>query len=578
MATARHRQENALRALDALLAGARAADLESDILDFKEEQGTVGAGGQRIAIEPRTDSAAQALAGEAACMANSDRGGVIVVGVDDKGVGSRAVRGAYLDGNWLRRRIHQWTVPPLQVDEIEERIVEGKRVYLIDVAPALAEIWCNGRLRRRQGDACVEVTGDDARRFLEARRRYDWSAEPSEVRLSDVDPAAYRAAAAEFEGAHGRRPGSVADLCLRLGLYANGAQEDDPLLNRAGALLLTAADGAQVHVDVLLKTGPSGPSVQRREFRAPLIQGLLSVEQHVLAALPVRPLPVGLQRLSIRTIPEPALREALVNAAMHRDYRQPRSRVVIEVMDGRILQVRSPGGFVEGVRADRLLSVPSRPRNEVLAQAFRGLRMAEREGAGIDALYIQMIRLGHAEPSITEEDGDVLCVLRGGPAHEPTLRFFVDLEHRTPAMIDDVRPYLAVASWLREPVLRPEHLARAAQCSIEAAEETLARLLDVGVAVRLANGGRSFRLANAARAQLHDRIVYKTRSSLDEQWDTVRAYLDGAETIDRTTAEVLLQVSSVRASQVLGALRDEGKLVPVGNPRGRSVRYRPASP
>jgi hypothetical protein len=84
------RRQAALNAIAAVAAGVVAGDVETEVLDFKEEARTVVAGGRRAAIGAQHEPAAQALAAEVACMAMSERGGAIVVGVNDCAAGSAA--------------------------------------------------------------------------------------------------------------------------------------------------------------------------------------------------------------------------------------------------------------------------------------------------------------------------------------------------------------------------------------------------------------------------------------------------------------------------------------------------------
>jgi hypothetical protein len=92
---------------------------------------------------------------------------------------------------------------------------------------------------------------------------------------------------------------------------------------------------------------------------------------------------------------------------------------------------------------------------------------------------------------------------------------------------------------------------------------------------RLANRSRSFRLAPEARARLKPRLDYAPRASIDEHWDVVRAYLDGHAEIGRDDVVALLRLKPARATQLLSAFYNErGLIEPVGNPRGRGVRYR----
>src|SRR4051812_15535088 len=96
------RRKLAEDAIKAIRAGRAARDLERGMLDFKEEAGTGGRKGVRRPIDSRNEAAARALAAEVACFKNSDHGGMLVVGVDDKAAGPSAFVDTYLDVAWLR--------------------------------------------------------------------------------------------------------------------------------------------------------------------------------------------------------------------------------------------------------------------------------------------------------------------------------------------------------------------------------------------------------------------------------------------------------------------------------------------
>jgi hypothetical protein len=77
---------------------------------------------------------------------------------------------------------------------------------------------------------------------------------------------------------------------------------------------------------------------------------------------------------------------------------------------------------------------------------------------------------------------------------------------------------------------------------------------------------------------LHARIAYRQRTTSDEHWELVRAFLDVNEEIGRSDAAALLGVGAGRASTILSDLyNDRGAIEPVGAARGRGVRYRLAA-
>ena len=79
------RREEVERVLWTLSEGGSSADeLESAVVDIKEEAGRRAGDGSILPGSPHNDEAAEKLAEAAACMANSAGGGALVVGVDNK--------------------------------------------------------------------------------------------------------------------------------------------------------------------------------------------------------------------------------------------------------------------------------------------------------------------------------------------------------------------------------------------------------------------------------------------------------------------------------------------------------------
>lgn len=569
------RRALAIKAIEAVNRGALAADVETDVVDFKEEKGTIGRDGRRISIQPRDEAAAAALAGEAACMSNSLNGGILIVGVNDEERGQDAFVDTYLDFDWLRRRIHELTVPHLSVDEIEEYPVQGKRVYLVNVHAGLEEVRVNGVLRGRRNRECVELTGDDARRFLEERRNFDWSADKSRVRLSHADPDAVEEAMRLYGDVNERRAPSSLELVRRLGVV--GDESPDPVLTQAGGLLLCRPKGASPLITLIVTDVEGSRSRVHEDLSAPLVLAFRAAWRTIDAAFPSSSVVVGAYRRTVRAIPEPVLREALVNALMHRDYRHDRSAVVALAtgVPATTLKVTSPGGFPSGVDGDRLLVMRSRPRNQALSSAMRLLGMGETEGIGVDTMYVAMLRDGHAAPEIVETGGDVVCRLSGGGVDLAVRRFFDGLYKTDPMLEDDARVHIAVMELLRRPTLRAEWLTNPAQCTTGEANDVLDRLFAVGVLERLLDGSRSFRLTREARDGLRPRISYSTRLPFDNQWETIRALYDVRKEISSSDVSTALDYKSNNAAtQVLKKAKGLGLIAAQGGRElGRGVRY-----
>lgn len=93
----------------------------------------------------------------------------------------------------------------------------------------------------------------------------------------------------------------------------------------------------------------------------------------------------GLERVELSDYPEEALREALLNALIHRDYSYSGS-IIINVNDS-CIEFISIGGLLPGLSADDIRSGISQPRNRKLAEIFHRLRLIESYGTGIRKIY-----------------------------------------------------------------------------------------------------------------------------------------------------------------------------------------------
>ncbi len=89
----------------------------------------------------------------------------------------------------------------------------------------------------------------------------------------------------------------------------------------------------------------------------------------------------GLRRIDIRDYPEQVLREALINAIVHRDYDRDVS-TNIRVFDDRV-EIASYGGLPPDTSIETFMLGLSMPRNRNLAEIFYRLELIEAFGSGI---------------------------------------------------------------------------------------------------------------------------------------------------------------------------------------------------
>ena len=88
-----------------------------------------------------------------------------------------------------------------------------------------------------------------------------------------------------------------------------------------------------------------------------------------------------LKRVEELEIPMVALREALLNAIIHRDYTR-NSDIKVAVYDD-IVEIVSPGGLPDGLTVEEVFNGRSELRNKVIGRVFKELGYVETWGSGI---------------------------------------------------------------------------------------------------------------------------------------------------------------------------------------------------
>ena len=109
-----------------------------------------------------------------------------------------------------------------------------------------------------------------------------------------------------------------------------------------------------------------------------------------------------LRRENILELPEDALREAVINAACHRNYFEKGARVMVEIFDDRV-EITSPGGVCKGITIENFGRV-SITRNSVVASMLYRIDYIEEMGTGIMRMKNAAKDANVAEPKFDLHD------------------------------------------------------------------------------------------------------------------------------------------------------------------------------
>lgn len=125
---------------------------------------------------------------------------------------------------------------------------------------------------------------------------------------------------------------------------------------------------------------------------------------------------------------EEVIREALNNAIAHRDYRRS-SETVIKQYPQKLI-ITNAGGFPVGVTIENLLTVPSTPRNRLLADVLSKTGIVERSGQGIDKIFKNTLSEGKQQPDYSRSDNFHVELALSATITNRAFALFIDSEQQ----------------------------------------------------------------------------------------------------------------------------------------------------
>lgn len=281
-----------------------------------------------------------------------------------------------------------------------------------------------GRFFVREGASCQQLSRDEIRDFFfkEGLIRLD------ETPCNAFDPSVEITPVRWAEFA--QRAGIDSELDP-MTVLENLHLVKDARMTRAGAWLL--ADDItrftlQASVTCAVFRGNAKTHIlDRKAFHGNLYAIYQEVMAYFQAKLNSALVPNAQGRDERLELPESALREALVNAIAHRDYRST-ANVQVYIFQDRV-EIVAPGGLPAGMRKEDL-GIRSVPRNPLLFSMLYQMKLVEQIGSGIRRIHDSCREHGVAEPTI-EVSSDWVTVTFPRP-----------VEASTPHVIPHVTPHV----------------------------------------------------------------------------------------------------------------------------------------
>lgn len=308
------------------------------------------------------------------------------------------------------------------------------------------------------------------------------------------------------------------------------------------------------------------------QFTRPLLHAFEVIETHLKAWNPEREMEYGLFRIPIPEFSEAAIREGLVNAFCHRDYTI--LQMVRVVVEDEGLSISSPGGFIEGVTLNNLLTVEPHGRNQALADALKRIGLAERTGRGIDRIFEGSIAYGRPLPDYSESTSRYvkLFIQRAQPDMAFT-RMISNEENRMGRTLS-INSLLILSSLRTQRRASVRELSELIHVSEMRTKANVEKLLESGLIEAVGNGkARAYMLSAKVYREQENSVAYVRQTGIEslkyEELIVKLAKQQGYVT--RDNVKELLGMNDGQAYRALKKLADKGQLVLVG--KGRNAKY-----
>ncbi len=420
-------------------------------------------------------------------------GGLLLIGVSD----GAEVKGIEIGRGTIENLTNTITdnTDPVIYPKITTPKIDGKKIIMIEVAPSDQKPHlAYGKPFKRAGSVTKLMSRNEYERLLFSKTENAFGLQVCrQATRADIDEQAIAEFKRKYESVNDTRLyGSNEEIlksrnCLtEVGEVTNAgilAFGKDPQKFIQKAYVTVVRYPEVVITDTILDS---------KNFYGNLFDQIDAADQYlrehiqVISKIPQ----VGLARQDTPVYPYFVLRELLVNAVAHRDYRIYGSRILIQMFADRI-EFYSPGSFLPGITPENLLE-SQRSRNPAIARVLHDVKYLEEFGNGIDRIYetIEKYPLD-IEPPVWKDIGVAVITTLYDPTYKEKIDIskvdFSILNKRQKKAVEYLRDNETIQTGVYSSLFKiPERTAR----------RDLSDLFDKGVVKRVGSGPElSYKLA-----------------------------------------------------------------------------------
>jgi ATP-dependent DNA helicase RecG len=344
------------------------------------------------------ESPADAFFKTLSAFANS-KGGIVFLGIDKKA----GIVGVDSSADFLTDLTNRIVDKLSLYPDIETIDIQGKRVLAVKIIRPGFPVSFQGRYYERIGNTTREMSPQKLQALLLSKS--PWDSITGDFSFDEIDQDAVELFARLATDARRLTDLSLKDTARHI-LEKLEYISDGKLTS--AAMLLFGKNPQKHFINHCVRVGRFKTETTiiddkwaRGNLFHQLDETLNILKQHIAVRYEIK----TFQREDIWDYPIPALREAVVNSLVHRDYFDVANFTLIKVYDDHIW-VTNPGGLPDGITLEELTKPhKSRLRNPLIARAFYLSGLIEQYGSGTVRMIDWMKEAGLPEPEYKEEQG-----------------------------------------------------------------------------------------------------------------------------------------------------------------------------
>lgn len=324
----------------------------------------------------------------------------LVYGIDNKTHQATGTDARY--GNNLKHVISEHTTDNITIRDFFEVHQNDKRVVMIQIpaAPLATVVRWKRIAYGRDGESLVPLSPEKEETIRSQTGLADWSAEIAEnSNMDDLDIQAISVLKKKYSIKQNNSFFlSLPDeqLLSDLNLITNRG------ITKAAILLIGKKEAVHrymPHATIRLEYRDNEADIEFKHrilYEDCFYLALDRLWNDINARNTSIPIHEGPYIFNIPAFNESVIREAVCNAIAHREYKFS-SETLIKQYPHKIT-ITNAGGFPLGVTTENLLTVPSTPRNRLLADVLSKTGVVERSGQGVDKIYCNTLSEGKDTP------------------------------------------------------------------------------------------------------------------------------------------------------------------------------------